>query len=191
VTGTVADSADLVATLSKVITRTYSIDLVSGTTSETELDRAILAAMKKRAKNGAKVEPLPNWTLHDLRRTAKTTLTRSSPPSSPSVGVVEDAIGGPPSPTVSVGATSLTAVGQPSSRRRGRRRRHHEALTVSYEAARPEKTICGRCARYATLAAAIASPTRVRLHPGRGMTSGRLVPCPSGKECRAARLSAG
>ena len=33
--------------------------------------------MKKQAKKGAKVEPLPNWTLHDLRRTAKTLMVRA------------------------------------------------------------------------------------------------------------------
>ena len=33
--------------------------------------------MQKRAKKGAKVEPLPNWTLHDLRRTAKTLMVRA------------------------------------------------------------------------------------------------------------------
>jgi integrase len=33
--------------------------------------------MKKDAKKGAKVEPIPNWTLHDLRRTAKTLMARA------------------------------------------------------------------------------------------------------------------
>jgi integrase len=33
--------------------------------------------MKKQAKKGAKVEPIPNWTLHDLRRTAKTLMVRA------------------------------------------------------------------------------------------------------------------
>jgi integrase len=33
--------------------------------------------MQKRAKKGAKVERLPNWTLHDLRRTAKTLMVRA------------------------------------------------------------------------------------------------------------------
>jgi integrase len=41
------------------------------------LDKAVLAAMKTQAKKGAKVEPLPNWTLHDLRRTAKTLMVRA------------------------------------------------------------------------------------------------------------------
>jgi integrase len=46
------------------------------TKSKAKLDKAILAAMKK-AKNGGKVERLPNWTLHDLRRTAKTLMVRA------------------------------------------------------------------------------------------------------------------
>jgi len=33
--------------------------------------------MKKQAKKGAKVRSLPNWTLHDLRRTAKTLMARA------------------------------------------------------------------------------------------------------------------
>ena len=33
--------------------------------------------MQKRAKKGVKVEPIPNWTLHDLRRTAKTLMARA------------------------------------------------------------------------------------------------------------------
>jgi integrase len=45
--------------------------------SKTKLDKAVLAAMKKQAKKGAKVDPLPNWTLHDLRRTAKTLMVRA------------------------------------------------------------------------------------------------------------------
>jgi integrase len=45
--------------------------------SKVKLDKAIVAAMKKRANNGAKVEPIPNWTLHDLRRTAKTLMARA------------------------------------------------------------------------------------------------------------------
>jgi integrase len=45
--------------------------------SKTKLDKAVLAAMKKDAKKGAKVEPIPNWTLHDLRRTAKTLMARA------------------------------------------------------------------------------------------------------------------
>jgi integrase len=45
--------------------------------SKAALDKAVLAAMKKHAQNGAKVEPMPNWTLHDLRRTAKTLMVRA------------------------------------------------------------------------------------------------------------------
>jgi integrase len=45
--------------------------------SKAKLDKAIFAAMKKQAKKGAKVEPIPNWTLHDLRRTAKTLMVRA------------------------------------------------------------------------------------------------------------------
>ena len=33
--------------------------------------------MRKRASKGAEIEPLPNWTLHDLRRTAKTLMARA------------------------------------------------------------------------------------------------------------------
>jgi integrase len=43
--------------------------------SKAKLDRAVLAAM--RANTGPKVEPIPNWTLHDLRRTAKTLMVRA------------------------------------------------------------------------------------------------------------------
>lgn len=45
--------------------------------SKAALDKAVLAAMKKEAKNGANVDPLPNWTLHDLRRTSKTLMVRA------------------------------------------------------------------------------------------------------------------
>ena len=45
--------------------------------SKAALDKAVLAAMKKHAKKGVKVESLPNWTLHDLRRTAKTLMVRA------------------------------------------------------------------------------------------------------------------
>lgn len=44
--------------------------------SKTALDEAVLSTMN-RAKIGTKVEPLPNWTLHDLRRTAKTLMVRA------------------------------------------------------------------------------------------------------------------
>src|ERR1700730_10285090 len=45
--------------------------------SKARLDKAVLLYMQKRAKKGAEVEPLPNWTLHDLRRTAKTLMARA------------------------------------------------------------------------------------------------------------------
>jgi integrase len=45
--------------------------------SKAKLDKAVLAAINKQAKRGAKVEPIPNWTLHDLRRTAKTLMVRA------------------------------------------------------------------------------------------------------------------
>jgi hypothetical protein len=47
------------------------------TKSKAKLDKAVLAAMKAYAKAGTNVEPLPNWTLHDLRRTAKTLMVRA------------------------------------------------------------------------------------------------------------------
>ncbi|WP_024520973.1 site-specific integrase [Bradyrhizobium sp. Tv2a-2] len=45
--------------------------------SKARLDKAVLFDMQKRATKGTKVEPLPNWTLHDLRRTAKTLMARA------------------------------------------------------------------------------------------------------------------
>jgi integrase len=45
--------------------------------SKAALDKAVLAAMQRRATKGAKVAPLPNWTLHDLRRTGKTLMARA------------------------------------------------------------------------------------------------------------------
>jgi integrase len=45
--------------------------------SKAALDKAALTAMKKQANKAAKVEPIPNWTLHDLRRTAKTLMARA------------------------------------------------------------------------------------------------------------------
>jgi integrase len=45
--------------------------------SKARLDKAILIDMRRRANKGADVEPLPNWTLHDLRRTAKTLMVRA------------------------------------------------------------------------------------------------------------------
>ena len=44
--------------------------------SKAKLDKAVFAAMKARAKK-AKVEPILNWALHDLRRTAKTLMVRA------------------------------------------------------------------------------------------------------------------
>jgi integrase len=45
--------------------------------SKAKLDKAIQQEMQKHAKKDAEVEPLPNWTLHDLRRTAKTLMARA------------------------------------------------------------------------------------------------------------------
>jgi integrase len=44
--------------------------------SKAALDKAVFKAIQQ-AKNGTKAEPLPNWTLHDLRRTAKTLMARA------------------------------------------------------------------------------------------------------------------
>jgi integrase len=45
--------------------------------SKAKLDEAVLTSMNKRAKKGTKIGALPNWTLHDLRRTAKTLMVRA------------------------------------------------------------------------------------------------------------------
>jgi integrase len=45
--------------------------------NKARLDQAVFAAIRKRAKKGAAVKPLPNWTLHDLRLTAKTLMVRA------------------------------------------------------------------------------------------------------------------
>ena len=45
--------------------------------SKARLDKAILSSMQTGATKGTKVEPLPNWTIHDLRRTAKTLMARA------------------------------------------------------------------------------------------------------------------
>jgi integrase len=45
--------------------------------SKARLDKAVLLHMQKHVKKVAEVEPLPNWTLHDLRRTAKTLMMRA------------------------------------------------------------------------------------------------------------------
>jgi integrase len=44
--------------------------------SKAALDKAVYVAMKEKA-SGADIDPLPNWTLHDLRRTAKTLMARA------------------------------------------------------------------------------------------------------------------
>jgi integrase len=44
--------------------------------SKAALDKAVYVAMKEKA-SGADTDPLPNWTLHDLRRTAKTLMARA------------------------------------------------------------------------------------------------------------------
>jgi integrase len=45
--------------------------------SKAKLDKAVFSVMKKQAKKGVKVESIPNWTLHDMRRTAKTLMGRA------------------------------------------------------------------------------------------------------------------
>lgn len=45
--------------------------------SKARLDKAVLLYMQKHVKKVADVGPLPNWTLHDLRRTAKTLMARA------------------------------------------------------------------------------------------------------------------
>jgi integrase len=44
--------------------------------SKANLDKAVLLVRQQRTKCGASL-PLPNWTLHDLRRTAKTLMVRA------------------------------------------------------------------------------------------------------------------
>jgi integrase len=41
------------------------------------LDQAVLGAMQRRSTKGTNATALPNWTLHDLRRTAKTLMARA------------------------------------------------------------------------------------------------------------------
>jgi integrase len=62
--------------------------------SKAKLDKAVFAAMKKQAKKGAKVAQIPNWTLHDLRRTAKTLMARAGVRSDISERVLGHAIAG-------------------------------------------------------------------------------------------------
>jgi integrase len=46
--------------------------------SKVALDKAILAEIERQAKGGGnKTKPMPNWTLHDLRRTGKTLMARA------------------------------------------------------------------------------------------------------------------
>jgi integrase len=45
--------------------------------SKARLDKAILIDMRKRVNKRAEIKPPPNWTLHDLRRTAKTLMARA------------------------------------------------------------------------------------------------------------------
>lgn len=45
--------------------------------SKAALDKAVQKAIQARAKPGAETELLPNWTIHDLRRTAKTLMARA------------------------------------------------------------------------------------------------------------------
>jgi integrase len=45
--------------------------------SKAAFDKAVQKALQGPAKVGTKFEPLPNWTLHDLRRTAKTLMARA------------------------------------------------------------------------------------------------------------------
>jgi integrase len=37
----------------------------------------VLRELQKHQTENRKVEPIPNWTIHDLRRTAKTLMTRA------------------------------------------------------------------------------------------------------------------
>jgi integrase len=45
--------------------------------SKSRLDRLVLRKLQKRENNDGKASAIPNWTLHDLRRTAKTLMTRA------------------------------------------------------------------------------------------------------------------
>ena len=62
--------------------------------SKAKLDKAVFTAMLVQAKKGAKVEPIPNWTLHDLRRTAKTLMVRVGVPPNISERVLGHVIAG-------------------------------------------------------------------------------------------------
>jgi integrase len=45
--------------------------------SKSRLDRLVLSAVEKFGPKTGQAEPVPNWTIHDLRRTAKTLMTRA------------------------------------------------------------------------------------------------------------------
>ena len=45
--------------------------------SKAAFDKALQQALQKHMRAGETAEPLPNWTLHDLRRTAKTLMARA------------------------------------------------------------------------------------------------------------------
>lgn len=62
--------------------------------SKAALDRAVHEAMRDQAENGDEIEPLLNWTLHDLRRTAKTLMVRAGVRSDISERVLGHAIAG-------------------------------------------------------------------------------------------------
>ena len=62
--------------------------------SKARLDKAVLLYMQKREKKRAEIEPLPNWTLHDLRRTAKTLMVRAGVRPDISERVLGHVIGG-------------------------------------------------------------------------------------------------
>ncbi|MGC2123673.1 MAG: site-specific integrase [Xanthobacteraceae bacterium] len=74
---------DLINAQRKVDGCDYIFASVAGTPfsgfakSKAALDRAVYKAMQNLKENGAEVAPLPNWTLHDLRRTAKTLMVRA------------------------------------------------------------------------------------------------------------------
>jgi integrase len=62
--------------------------------SKAMLDKAVLASMKKPGKKTTVIEPMPNWALHDLRRTAKTLMVRAGVRPDISERVLGHVIGG-------------------------------------------------------------------------------------------------
>jgi len=62
--------------------------------SKTRLDKAALLSKQKLAKEGAEVQSIPGWTLHDLRRTAKTLMVRAGVRPDISERVLGHVIGG-------------------------------------------------------------------------------------------------